>query len=314
MNDSASRGHPPAVRWLVRCSRLLPECFAWPIGRLLGAWFADLPGRDQRRCRAHLRRAWPGRDPGWYDRTARACFAHFAGMALWSFATLHHSPTRLRRGVVVEGREHFRELIRHHRDGGHAVVIFTGHFGNWELLARMLADLGRFSMIGRRLSPPWVDALTRGLREYHGARQIDREDGVRPLLRELREGRAIATLPDQDIPSLAGIFVPWFGSEVFTPSGPALLSIAGGSSWCSVFCYRRGDRWVVHCSPLRAAPPRGGERDATARAITARAMAYQEALVRRHPEQWVWWHKRWRTADERLKAEGRVRKSGCAGE
>ena len=41
--------------------------------------------------------------------------------------------------------------------------------------------------------------------------------------------------------------------------------------------------------------PRSADRDADARRIMAWTTAYQEAVVRRKPEQWVWWHRRWRT-------------------
>ena len=64
-----------------------------------------------------------------------------------------------------------------------------------------------------------------------------------------------------------------------------------------VFLFERAGRWVIHWGP-RHQLPRSKQRDADIQAIIAWAMAYEEALVRTIPSQWVWWHKRWRTREE----------------
>jgi KDO2-lipid IV(A) lauroyltransferase len=73
-----------------------------------------------------------------------------------------------------------------------------------------------------------------------------------------------------------------------------MLAVLTGAAVQPAFLYARAGNWVVHCGPrMRFPRTRDRERDATA--ITAWLMAYHEAVVRRVPEQWVWWHKRWRT-------------------
>lgn len=278
--------------------RILPPGFAWWLGGLLGHAFGSLPLRDQRRAREHLRRAFPAAAPAWIERTARNAFRHTGRMALWTLATAHWEPARLRRGIRLEGVEHMRESARASRRG-EGVFLFTGHFGNWELLARTYAALSPTTVIARRLRSPLADALVGALRVAGGARVFYQDGDSRELIRRLRAGEAVATLADQDIPALDGCFVPWFGEPAYTPSGPAALAILARVAVQSVFCYRKGGRWVVQVSP-RWKPERGADRAEAIRACTARATAWQEALVRRHPEQWVWWHKRWRTRPEDL--------------
>ena len=142
-----------------------------------------------------------------------------------------------------------------------------------------------------------VDAMVREIREAHGNRMIYQDQDLRASLRELRSGRLMATLPDQDVPRLAGCFVPWFGRLAYTPVGPAGIAALGRAPIQPAFCYRA--RWPLGVTLRpRWELPRGGDRDRNLALIMARAMAYQEALVRRVPEQWVWWHKRWRTHPE----------------
>jgi len=274
-------------------TRMIPPGVAHWAGGVLGWWFGQLPMRDQRRARENLRRAFPGRSDAWIKRTAGHCFRHFGRMALWSLATVSIPPRQLLDGVVIEGREHFDELLQASRRG-QGTVLFTGHYGNWELMCRIGALFVPLSVIGKRLRNPHLDALVVRIRASGGARVLYQEEDVRTLVRELRSGRALCTLADQDIPRMAGVHVPWFGIPAFTPVAPAALVLLGGGHAQAVFCFAQGRRWVLHISPRRHFP-RTAERDAAVQEITAWITAYEEALVRRHPEQWVWWHQRWRT-------------------
>lgn len=287
-----------AVRLLLRCGRILRPRVALWLGGLVGDLVGRLPLRDVRRAREHLAIAYPEQPPAWHARTTRRCFRHFGRMALWTIATVERDPRSLRRGLVVEGRESWRELARACRRG-EGTMGMAGHFGNWELLARVAATVVPLSVIGRRLRWPLADKLVWEARTAGGAHLVYQDADARDLIRELRAGRYVATLPDQDIPRLAGVHVPWFGRPAHTPAGPGVLAqLAGG--WVQpghcLLVARGGYRWtwVLHCGP-RVRFPRNKDRDAGTREIMAWTMAYQEALVRRAPEQWVWWHRRWRT-------------------
>jgi len=278
---------------LLSATRMIPPGFAYWAGGVLGWWFARLPMRDQRRARENLRRAFPEHGAAWIERTARHCFRHFGRMALWSIATVTLPPRRLLRTMEIEGRDNLKDLMRAARRG-QGTVLFTGHYGNWELMARIGALIVPLSVIGKRLRNPQLDALVVRIRESGGTRVLYQEEDVRTLVRELRSGRTLCTLADQDIPRMPGIHVPWFGIPAYTPVAPAALVMLGGGHVQAVFCFAHGGRWVMHLSPRRHIP-RGGDRDAAIRAITTWITAYEERLVRRHPEQWVWWHLRWRT-------------------
>jgi KDO2-lipid IV(A) lauroyltransferase len=281
---------------LLTVLRIIPPGVAWAAGQFLGDLFGALPMRDQRRAAAHLTQAFPGRDAAWVARTVRRGFRHFGGMALWNLATLHRPASTFRRGLAVEGVDNLRELARACRRG-EGTLGFSGHFGNWELLPRLGGDFVPTSVIGKRLRNARLDRLIRRARARGGATVIYQDDDVRTCVRELRAGKLLGTLPDQDIARLAGVFVPWFGRDAYTPSGPAGLALLANVPVQPIFCYRRAGRWVLHLGPRRKFP-RTKDRAADIAAITAWAMAYEEALIRRAPHHWVWWHPRWRTRPE----------------
>jgi Kdo2-lipid IVA lauroyltransferase/acyltransferase len=275
---------------LLRC---IPPLLAWRVGGGIGAVIGSLPIREVRRSREHLAKAFPERDHAWVVRTARRTFVHFTRMALWTAVTLHWDIRKLRRNIAVEGQENFRALLAACKRG-EGTVGFTGHFGNWELLSRVGATIMPLSLVGRRLRSPLADALVQGARTSSGGRLIYQDAPFADFVRDLREGRLLAVLVDQDISRLAGCFVPWFGDLAYTPNAPAALARLTRSGVMPVFLYWKERRWVLHAGPHRYFP-RTRDSEGDVRAIIEWVTAYEEAIVRRAPEQWVWWHKRWRT-------------------
>lgn len=310
MNESRVSGgglrSSPAANVLSAILRSIPPWLAWRLGGGIGAVIGSLPLREVRRSREHLAKAFPERDHEWVVRTARRTFVHFARMALWTAVTLHWDIRTLRRHIAVEGQENFRTLLAACKRG-EGTVGFTGHFGNWELLSRIGATIMPLSLVGRRLRSPLADALVQGARTSSGGRLIYQDAPFADFVRDLREGRLLAVLVDQDIARLAGCFVPWFGELAYTPNAPAALARLTRSAVMPVFLYWKHHRWVLHAGPHRYFP-RTRDSEGDVRAIIAWVTAYEEAIVRRAPEQWVWWHKRWRTRPED-KAEPGVQKA-----
>jgi KDO2-lipid IV(A) lauroyltransferase len=275
---------------------VLPPTLAWRFGGWCGEFYTLFSGREPRRAHSHLAKAFPHEDAPAIKRIVRKTFRHAGSMVLWTLATLHLRAEQLRRGIMIEGRDNFFDLARACRRG-EGTVVATGHLGNWELFARVGATLVPTTMVGRRLRSPIADRLVQGARESSGGRVIYQDEDLRKFVRELRIGRALAILPDQDVPRLAGVFVPWFGAPAYTPSGPAALAILTSSPVQPMFLLRRAGRWVLHVGPRRRFE-RTRDREQDIRRITEWMMAYEEALVRKTPHQWVWWHPRWRTTPE----------------
>ncbi|MFW5845895.1 MAG: lysophospholipid acyltransferase family protein [Planctomycetota bacterium] len=287
----------PAIALVLRCGRILPPGFAWWIGGLLGDAVGRWPGVEQRRCRIHLAYAFPERGRIWQASCSRRVFRHMGRMALWTLSTLHRNPARIFRSIPIEGRQHLVQTIAAARRG-EGTMFVSGHLGNWELLARLIGILVPVTLLGRRLRHPDLDTCIRELRSHGDNDVVYQDDDVRSLLRVLRSGRCLATLPDQDVGRLAGCFVPWFGRLAYTPLGPAALAQLTGCAIQACYMVHRGGRWVVHVAPRWQVPKRGGDRHLLQARIMARVMAWEEGLVRRHPEQWVWFHRRWRRTPE----------------
>lgn len=291
-----------------RLARLLPFALlyrlATPLSRL--AWL--LLCRQRRRTLEHLRLAY-GAEKDETERSAlgRGVFLHLARAAVEAL----HAGTLLAPGgcrMRIAGLEAAQEL----RDAGAPVLLAAAHFGNWELLLgvcrrQRLPVLA----VARELIHPSLDRQARELREASGAGVLyTRGADTLKMARALRRGEWLGVLVDQNTKA-AGIEVPFFGRLAHTPTGALELALRSRAAIVPAFLWRVGYRSfeVKFHPPLEIAEGSDEERLVDA---TRKLTGVIEAQVRRHPEQWVWMHRRWK--DRRGRRKYQRFKTGQGGE
>jgi KDO2-lipid IV(A) lauroyltransferase len=132
------------------------------------------------------------------------------------------------------------------------------------------------------------------LRGSSGNRIIHKRSAVREMLRALSRGEGVAFVPDQDARA-DGIFVPFFGHAASTTPTLALLALRTGAAVVPTFSVPQPDgSWLVTYEP-EVPVESTSDRDEDVRRITAACTAIIERWVRRHPELWLWMHRRWKT-------------------
>jgi len=183
---------------------------------------------------------------------------------------------------------------------GPAVLIVTGHIGNFEMLATWLARRTRLKVVGRAAREGDTTDMIEEIRAGFGVETLSQKN-PRGILRALRDGTTVGLLPDQDIDKLDGIFVPFFGKDAYTPSGPASMAVATNTPLLPLVILREGrsrHRIVIH-EPI---PPRpdAPEREEEVRRLTLAWTAVLEKEIAARPDQWVWYHRRWQTTPGRL--------------
>ena len=179
---------------------------------------------------------------------------------------------------------------------GKGAIVVTGHVGNWELLGAYFAWKGLpVAAVARHIYADQLNDLLLELRDRQGVETILREstDAGRRILRVLKTNGVLALLIDQDTraPSLS---VPFFGKPARTPIAAAALALRRDVPVAAVFIHRRpagGHRIVIREVFER---PATTDRLDALRDLTTRFNAALEAQIREHPEEWVWWHRRWR--------------------
>lgn len=285
------------LRAAVALLGLLPLRAALALGAAVGrvAWLVA-PG-NRRLVLEHLALAFPEKSEAERRAIGQASLIHLGQVALETVA-LRRYRHRLEAYVsIAPGGE---ALVRAALARGQGLVYIAGHLGNWELLAQRFGRLTRpAAVVAKRNADRWLNAAIERLRAEGGLETFWRDDpGTgRSLLRLFKRGGGLGILIDQDT-KVQGVFVPFFGQLAYTPRAAADLALRFGATAVVVTSHRRGplpgdghELEIVEI-PYDPAP---ADREAEVIRITAAAVALQEAAIRRHPAEWVWMHRRWKT-------------------
>lgn len=191
--------------------------------------------------------------------------------------------------VDVIGGEHLDAAMA----AGKGLVIATGHFANFEVMAAAICKRPAECVITyRALNNPHIDRRLSKLRQaYGGAIQAPKGIGTRRLMQALKAGQAIALMNDQKFNQ--GLPIKFFGYDAMTAPGPSRLAMKYGSPIMFISTRRTGPaRFRVEFQEPFF-PPSTGDADADVEATVKQITALIEAEVRAHPEQWFWQHRRW---------------------
>ena len=271
--------------WLVHW---LPLSVQAVLGNALGSLLYRFAGRRRRIGEINLQLCFPEWDRVRRDEVLRDHFRCAARAAL-EHGILWWSPVeRVKRLVHFDGLEHFQPLH------GQPVILLAPHFVGLDMGGvRFTASYAPIVSMYSRMKSPHFDRLMLHARtRFGGSKMFSRHDGVRPLVREVRQGLPLYYLPDQDFGAKDAAFVPFFGVAAATVTAlPRIARVAGARV---VPCVTRqlpgGKGYVAQFYPAWDNFP-----SADVEADTRRMNAFIEDRVREMPEQYFWLHKRFKT-------------------
>jgi KDO2-lipid IV(A) lauroyltransferase len=178
---------------------------------------------------------------------------------------------------------------------GKGIVAITAHLGCFEMLLHLFARRGlNCFAIGRAFKNPDVDETVRMMRSGPGIEYIDRSESTRKIVRLLQHGKVMGVLIDQDT-NLEGVFADFLGHPAFTPSSAVRFAMKLGIPiFVSVTARMPGNKHHVYVSD-EIIPVNTGDPKADLVANIQKINDIISEYIRKHPEQWVWMHERWKT-------------------
>jgi KDO2-lipid IV(A) lauroyltransferase len=301
MNETAkkvpmSKRFEHRVEWalmlvLIGVCSIVPLRVLRRVGAALG-WLAWRVFRVRRRVvEENIGRSFPGADADAVDAIALEAYRQY-GMCLMEFAAFRAlSREKLLRMVDIEGMANFDVALAH----GAGAILFTGHFGNWELLGALIARCGYpIHVTDTNHINKLVHELISDLRARHGMKIIAPGEPVARNMQILSGNGFVAYLADQDARH-HGIFVDFFGRPASTVRGPAICSVRLGCPVVAGFLIREGyDRHRAVFEEPMWPDSSLNSRDAV-RELTQRFTRLLERYVRQYPGQYFWMHRRWKT-------------------
>ena len=234
--------------------------------------------------------AMPGLSDGQRERVIDGVFRSIARL-LAAFAQLPKiGRENVSEWIRYEGFEHFEQAL----ERGKGVLFATAHLGNWELSAFAHSLMAApMHVVVRPLDNPKIDAIVSSYRTASGNHVIPKKDFARGILKALSANEAVGILIDQNTGLEEGVFVDFFGIPACANPGIVRLAAHSGAAVIPGFAlWSEVERRYV----LRFYPP--VEITGDPAADTQRLQSSIEAVIREHPDQWLWIHRRWKTRPE----------------
>lgn len=270
---------------------LIPYNLALEAGRFFGWLSYVLLGRYRRLTKEHLRFAF-GKSKSEKDisKIARAVFMNLA-MGFTEILSLPKTKSRLDSIIDVKGIDILDGAFKE----GHGVIALSAHFGSWELQPAYFAYKGYpVNVVARPIYYEKYNEWILFLRKGMGVNVIFRTDSPKKLLGLLKQNELVGILPDQDIDSIEGVFVDFFGKKAYTPVAPVKIALASGAPVIPIFIIRNKKRHTIIVEePIRV--EKGQDKEKAVLLYTQKWSSLVEHYIRKYPEQWVWMHRRWKT-------------------
>ena len=263
--------------------------------------------RDRRRAIQQLAQLDPGLSSTTRRSIARSNFLHLGetivtGCSLSSRSGGSPIFDDQLNGIQIEGLEEFRQKIAAYcREGG--VIGVSGHLGAWEMAAAVTGEMG-YSVLAKRYSDTALQKIVEGIRLRLGIRLIYQDQSLIRVLRLLRDNQLVTMLVDLDIRMMEGLHVPFLGKTAHTTAAPARLALKTGSILLPYYLVKTADHYRFEMDePIRVTEldPQDDPEDQVLE-LTLRMNQSIERAIRRHPEQWVWMHPRWKSTPEVIRA------------
>jgi len=281
------------VRLLIGLVRWMPDAMVRGCGSLLGLAFYAFDGAHRRVAERNLALAFPLRSAAERQAIVRGAFKHFGHLLfeLLKFSTL--TPEQMLDRVEFEGED--RVELAHAQ--GRGVLFCTGHFGFWELQG--IVHPLRFppmAVVARVLDNRRLNALLEHMRRRTGNGVIYRQGTLRRVMRTLQANGGVGVLIDQHIQGKDAVEVAFFDRPAATTPAVAALALRTGAPVVPLFALPLGGgRYkMVYEHPVEPPPADSPDR---VREFTQRCTDVLEMYVRRHPDLWLWMHRRWRTGE-----------------
>jgi KDO2-lipid IV(A) lauroyltransferase len=271
---------------LEACMRL-----AAGVGDLL--FVLDKKHRD--RSMDNLRQCFPNQPDAVYRRLTRDSFRLLAMLAVEFMVTPRYVKlNRLSKHFVLGERlgEALDLLVK--QDSG--AVLVCGHYGNWEVLGYMLAEMGfETTSVARPLDNPYLYDYVLGVREAKGHRIVDKKGAMTIVPGVLEAKGAAGFTADQDA-GRKGMFVDFFDRPASTYKSIGLLALRYEVPVVIGYARRLGYdfRFRIDCQDI-IYPHEWKEQPDPLRYITQRYTTALEESIRGEPGQYLWLHRRWKT-------------------
>ena len=230
----------------------------------------------------NLKIAFPHKSDEWINTTLKKCYKFFTYNFL-QFLAFPFNPNSIK--IKVVGKKYLNNAIN--RKSG--TVLVSAHLGSWEILGHWFG-INNFPLVGiaQKQKNKGANLFFEEKRQLSGVKQIYRKSNMGSLYEILNANKILGLVSDQDARG-KGVFVDFFNEPASTHKGAALFHLNTNASLIFGICVQKNiEEYLVEFIPVN--PNKKSAKD-----ITQLYTTIIEQSIKKYPEQYFWFHNRWKT-------------------
>jgi len=272
---------------------ILPWFLTWRLGRGIGWLIYRLFNKRRSTAEHNVRRAFPEASVAETEQIMRGCYLHWGEGFISTLKLWMLSQQKARSLVTAPG---LLEYVKSAQAAGTPVLYFTGHFGSWEMAGRFVSSIGPgAASIYRIQKNPLVNGFLTWIRQYHHLTLINSWAGMPAFELGLKKYLGLAVVGDQ-YKGKHGVTVNFFGIPSRTPRGAAILTYRAKPKLVFLVCTQHRGKYQIAIEEIPYTLPTELNDD-WVHEIIQLLTGKLEQYVRKYPEQYFWFHRRWRDLD-----------------
>ncbi len=290
-------------KWFMNFMKIFPFRFVMFTSRRLASVVYSKLKNSRLDALNGLAVAFPEKTEKEREAIAKASFKNMITTFVEFAYTSKYSDEKLGKKIKVEGLEHLEKAL----EKNCGAVVITGHIGNWENIASIVAvKKMRPAFIVRPLDNRKIGEYVKEWRTKRGGQEISRKkhargSDLREIFEALYDNKPIGFISDQNFSD--GVFVYFFGKLACTAAGPITIAMKTGAPVLFAFDKRHKDYTHTVTFSEEMSLEIKESKEKTILYNTQKYTKVLEDYIRKNPEDWLWVHKRWNThAGERPKA------------
>lgn len=249
--------------------------------------------RHSRLISHNLAIAFPSHGPSLLAELKKNIYDHFGNIFVEIARTFAR---REPQAIVARSRVNHLEIIERALQKNRGVIIFSAHFGNWEWIPLILhTSLGKdIHSIARPMDNVLIERKVKEFRETMGSRIIYKQGSLRTILTRLSANEIVYLLIDQNTVPREGVVVDFFARKATASTTVSQLYLKKNIPVVPVFLHYEGQEIILDVLP-EIDYTAASQDPAALTELTQQLTWLIEAQIKKFPEQWFWFHNRWKT-------------------
>ena len=230
----------------------------------------------------NLKIAFPDKSDEWINTTLKKCYSFFTYNFL-QFLAFPFDPNSIE--IEVVGKKYLNNAINENS----GTVLVSAHFGSWEILGYWFG-INNYPLVGiaQKQKNKGANLFFEEKRQLSGIKQVYRKSSMDSLYEILNANKILGLVSDQDARG-KGVFVDFFNKPASTHKGAALFHLNTNASLIFGICVQKNiGKYLIEFIPIN--PKKKSTED-----ITQLYTTIIEQSIKKYPEQYFWFHNRWKT-------------------